>query len=479
MGIEDGRVQDSQLSVSSYISQNLDAKSSRLNTPRAWRADLGDSKPWIQVDFLRPVTVTKVITQGREDSGQWVKEYRVRSRIGEGTWTSVSDSSGAPKDFTGNRNDKSPVTRDLPSPVTNQIFRITARTWSKYCTMRFELVGCYPGKESKCSPSSLISSENWTNWLVPSSCRDRAALGFENGLIQDSQITASSFSSSRTTPQLARLNQQISGRDLDGWRAAPADSAPWLQVDFIAKVIVEGVQTQGLVDTVMFVKTYELHYSDDGYSFMGYNETQGAPKVFNGNTDSSTVVQNEISPTIARYFRIKPLTWEHLCGFRVEFIGCYKDCVSSKALGLEDETIEKTQLMSSSSKGDRYSKKYARLNSNDCCGWQPNESDLDPWFGVDLLKDALISGVATQGDVSDKLWTKKFKFSYSTDGENFAFYKFNGGVKTFQANNDASSVVKHNLPSHIYAQFVRFHPVSCNQACVLRAEIYGCFDGRF
>ena len=85
--------------------------------------------------------------------------------------------------------------------------------------------------------------------------------------------------SSRTTPPLARLNQQISGRDLDGWRAAPGDSAPWIQIDFIAKVIVEEIQTQGLEDTAMFVKTYELHYSDDGYNFTAYQESQESPKV--------------------------------------------------------------------------------------------------------------------------------------------------------------------------------------------------------
>ena len=38
--------------------------------------------------------------------------------------------------------------------------------------------------------------------------------------------------------------------------------------------------------------------------------------------------------------------------------------------------------------------------------------------------------------------------------------------------------MKHNLPSTIYARFIRIHPKACKQACVMRAEIYGCLDGK-
>lgn len=107
------------------------------------------------------------------------------------------------------------------------------------------------------------------------------------------------------------------------------------------------------------------------------------------------------------------------------------DCASSGGLGLEDESIVKDQLSSSSTNGSEYAEKYGRLNYDDTFGgWQPSSSDSDPWFGVDLLKDGLISGVATQGGVlDDNLRTKKFTMSYSTDGITFAFYKFNGDVK--------------------------------------------------
>ena len=46
------------------------------------------------------------------------------------------------------------------------------------------------------------------------------------------------------------------------------------------------------------------------------------------------------------------------------------------------------------------------------------------------------------------------------------------------ANYDHSSVVKHNLPSTVYAREIKIHPKTCNSNCVMRAEIYGCLDGR-
>ena len=91
--MEDGRIQDSQLSVSTYQGGINSEKSARLNMPAitgvsggAWRADIEDSNPWIQVDFLRPVTVTGVITQGRDAKDQWVTKYKIKYSDDGITW---------------------------------------------------------------------------------------------------------------------------------------------------------------------------------------------------------------------------------------------------------------------------------------------------------------------------------------------------------------------------------------------------------
>ena len=94
----------------------------------------------------------------------------------------------------------------------------------------------------------------------------------QNGLIHDAQITGSSYRYYVTSPQFARLN------GLHGWSSFPGDFDQWFQVDFIAKVFLDEIQTQGLGSKDFYIKTYKLLYGDDGYIFTEYAENSG-PKV--------------------------------------------------------------------------------------------------------------------------------------------------------------------------------------------------------
>lgn len=90
----------------------------------------------------------------------------------------------------------------------------------------------------------------------------------QNGLIHDAQITASSYQYHTTSAQFGRLHGQ------GCWRPTGSESDQWFQVDFIAKVFVDEVQTQGSVDHM--VQTYKLLYGDDGYIFTEYGEDDGS-----------------------------------------------------------------------------------------------------------------------------------------------------------------------------------------------------------
>ena len=101
------------------------------------------------------------------------------------------------------------------------------------------------------------------------------------------------------------------------------------------------------------------------------------------------------------------------------------DCAShAGALGLENGDFQ----VFASSFSENYLSRYGRLNFDEdgiYGGWLHSSSDNDPWFAVNFVKDALISGVATQGGVRDRTaWMEKFEMSYTVDGTNFAFYKF-------------------------------------------------------
>ena len=81
LGIEDGRIQDGAMTASTIYSSVFAANRGRLNLAAgsgkagAWCAKTNDVNQWLQIDLGTPTTVTKVATQGRQDSSQWVTSY--------------------------------------------------------------------------------------------------------------------------------------------------------------------------------------------------------------------------------------------------------------------------------------------------------------------------------------------------------------------------------------------------------------------
>lgn len=110
----------------------------------------------------------------------------------------------------------------------------------------------------------------------------------ENYNISNSQISASSNTEGVHAASNGRLNFDPDNVLIAGiWSADISDfdqpfDQPWLQVDFLEKVTVAKVATQGrLLDSKRFfqwVKTYLLNYSQDGIDFEAY-EQFGSVKV--------------------------------------------------------------------------------------------------------------------------------------------------------------------------------------------------------
>ena len=74
-------VTDGQLHASSSRSLYTDANRSPLDTRHdglhsgAWVAKVDDDQQWLEVSFKEPMTITGLVTKGRDASPQWVTEY--------------------------------------------------------------------------------------------------------------------------------------------------------------------------------------------------------------------------------------------------------------------------------------------------------------------------------------------------------------------------------------------------------------------
>ena len=93
----------------------------------------------------------------------------------------------------------------------------------------------------------------------------------ENGVVLDSQVSASSIKTWSNSAPLARLNLQPAS-PMGSWVALSSDSYPWLQVDFLTHAKISGIITQGQADTSSFVATFTVSFGNNNKDFQKYKE---------------------------------------------------------------------------------------------------------------------------------------------------------------------------------------------------------------
>lgn len=161
-------------------------------------------------------------------------------------------------------------------------------------------------------------------------CPYHRPLGFEAGSVSADQISCSNqeqytgwFSS--WLPNKARLNSQGFGC---AWLSKYQDNNQWLQIDLQEVKVVSGILSQGRCDADEWITKYSVQYrSDDKLNWIYYKDQTGNNRVFYGNSDRTSSVQNLLRPPIvARYIRILPLGWHTRIALRLELLLCMSKC---------------------------------------------------------------------------------------------------------------------------------------------------------
>lgn len=84
MGMQSGKIKDQRIFASSEFSKNYRAQLARLNHQRrganfgAWSAKYNNRYQFLQVDLGHPSRISRIFTQGRADTRQWVTKYKVQ-----------------------------------------------------------------------------------------------------------------------------------------------------------------------------------------------------------------------------------------------------------------------------------------------------------------------------------------------------------------------------------------------------------------
>ncbi|XP_040896283.1 retinoschisin-like [Toxotes jaculatrix] len=180
------------------------------------------------------------------------------------------------------------------------------------------------------SPTSLPPPPQGQPLNCMPECPYHRALGFESGSVTSDQISCSNQDQhtgwySSWTPSKARLNNQGFGC---AWLSKFNDQYQWIQIDLKEVGVVSGILTQGRCDADEWITKYSIQYRTvETLNWIYYKDQTGNNRVFYGNSDRSSTVQNLLRPPIvARYIRLLPLGWHTRIAMRMELLMCMNKC---------------------------------------------------------------------------------------------------------------------------------------------------------
>ncbi|KAM3866381.1 neuropilin-1a-like [Diretmus argenteus] len=305
-------------------------------------------------------------------------------------------------------------------------------------------------------------------------------LGMESGEISSEQISASSQYNYKWSPERSRLNYQD-----NGWTPSDDTVREWIQVDLGFLRFVTAIGTQGAIskDTTKhyFVRSYKVDVSSNGEDWVTVKEGS-KQKIFLGNHNPTDEARSFFpKQTLARYIRIRPMTWEQGICMRFELYGCRtSDYPCSGMLGMVSGQISDAQISASSHADRGWVAENARLLTGRS-GWtqqQTKQPFRNEWLQVDLGQDKLVTGVVIQGGKhrDRNVFMKRFKVGYSQDGDEWTMVKEDNTTrpKIFTGN------LNHDTPElravgPLLTQFIRIYPErATNEGLGLRLELLGC-----
>uniref|UniRef100_A0A452UT21 Coagulation factor V n=1 Tax=Ursus maritimus TaxID=29073 RepID=A0A452UT21_URSMA len=306
MGLSTGVIADSQIKASEHLGY-WEPKLARLNNGGSYNAWITekpstelDSNPWIQVDMQREVIFTGIQTQGAKQylKSYYTMEFSVAYSSDRTNWQ-IFKGNSTKNYFDGNSDASTIKENRFDPPIVARYIRVSPTRSYNRPALRLELQGC---EVNGCS----------------------TPLGMESGKIENKQITASSFKKSwwgdYWEPFRARLNAQ--GR-VNAWQAKANNNKQWLQIDLLKIKKITAIVTQGCksLSSEMYVKSYTIHYSDQGMEWKPYR--QKSSMIFEGNNNIKGHVKNFFNPPIiSRFIRIIPKTWNQSIALRLELFGC-------------------------------------------------------------------------------------------------------------------------------------------------------------
>ncbi|XP_018318496.1 neurexin-4 isoform X1 [Agrilus planipennis] len=162
----------------------------------AWTAQSSDFDQQLIIDLGHVMNVTRIWTQGRPHSSEYVMEYSISYGFNGFDYTDYKESGGDTRMFKGNSDGDSIYKNEFEVPIIAQWIRINPTRWRDRISMRVELFGCeYKSDVLNFNGSSLLAQDLLRDPIAAS--RETIRLRFKtssaNGVLMYSRGTQGDY----------------------------------------------------------------------------------------------------------------------------------------------------------------------------------------------------------------------------------------------------------------------------------------------
>ncbi|XP_026281796.1 neurexin-4 isoform X1 [Frankliniella occidentalis] len=168
----------------------------KLNSDTSWSAESTDFIQYIIVDLGSVMNVTRIETQGRLHSTEYVMEYSISYGTNGLDYADFKEDDGNTKMFKGNRDTDTIRRNSFDIPIIAQWIRINPTRWNNRISMRVELYGCeYESDVLSFNGTSLVTWDLQRDPLsaIKESIRFRFKTNQANGVVMYSRGTQNDY----------------------------------------------------------------------------------------------------------------------------------------------------------------------------------------------------------------------------------------------------------------------------------------------
>ncbi|XP_034248929.1 neurexin-4 isoform X1 [Thrips palmi] len=168
----------------------------QLNSATSWSAESSDFQQYFIIDLGNVMNITRIDTQGRKHTVEYVAEYTVSYGTNGLDYADYKEDDGNTKMFKGNRDSDSIRRNSFDIPIIAQWIRINPTRWNNRISMRVEVYGCeYESDVISFNGTSLVHMDLMREPVsaLKESIRFRFKTNQANGVVMYSRGTQNDY----------------------------------------------------------------------------------------------------------------------------------------------------------------------------------------------------------------------------------------------------------------------------------------------